>query len=70
MPNFSCSTFTTGARQLVVQDALEMMLCFDGVVLVVVDAEHDGDVFVLGRRRDDDLLHAPRSVLLGILRLR
>mmetsp|Transcript_303 Transcript_303/g.760 ORF Transcript_303/g.760 Transcript_303/m.760 type:complete len:220 (+) Transcript_303:1082-1741(+) len=25
MPNFSCSTFTKGARQLVVQEALEMM---------------------------------------------
>ena len=30
MPNFSCSTFTTGARQLVVQEALEMTLCLAG----------------------------------------
>ena len=26
----SCSTFATGARQFVVQDALEMMLCLAG----------------------------------------
>ena len=30
MPNFSSSTFAIGARQLVVHDALEMMLCFSG----------------------------------------
>jgi hypothetical protein len=30
MPNSSCSTLTTGARQLVVQEALEMMLCLAG----------------------------------------
>ena len=28
MPKFSMRTFATGARQLVVQEALEMMLCF------------------------------------------
>ena len=28
MPKVSCRTLTTGARQLVVQEALEMMLCF------------------------------------------
>src|SRR5271168_822084 len=27
MPNSECRTFTTGARQFVVQEALEMMLC-------------------------------------------
>src|SRR5947208_810258 len=26
----SCSTFATGARQFVVQEALEMILCFEG----------------------------------------
>src|SRR6266849_1431253 len=30
MPNFSCSTLTTGARQLVVQDAFEITLGFAG----------------------------------------
>ena len=33
MPNFSCSTFTTGARQLVVQEAFEIMLCLAGSYL-------------------------------------
>ena len=28
MPKVSCSTLTTGARQLVVQEALEITLCF------------------------------------------
>ncbi len=30
MPNVSWSTFAIGARQLVVQEALEMMVCFAG----------------------------------------
>ena len=30
MPTASLSTFATGARQLVVQEALEMMLSFSG----------------------------------------
>ena len=30
MPNFSCSTFATGARQLVVHEAFEMIWCFAG----------------------------------------
>src|SRR6266403_1804228 len=30
MPNVSCRTFATGARQLVVQEALETTLCFAG----------------------------------------
>ena len=36
------------------------------VVLVVVDAEHDGDVLVGGRRGDDDLLGARVQVALGL----
>jgi hypothetical protein len=28
IPNVSCSTFATGARQFVVHDALEMMWCW------------------------------------------
>ena len=38
-------------------------LVFGGVVLVVVDAEDDGDVGALGRRGDDDLLRARGEVL-------
>ena len=40
IPNVSFSTLATGARQFVVQEALEMMLCFCRVVGVVVHAEH------------------------------
>ena len=38
------STCTTGARQFVVQEALEMMWCFGGIVLLVIHAHDDGDV--------------------------
>ena len=38
-----------------------------GVVLVVVDAHDDGDVLVLGRAGNDDLLGAGIQVLLGQL---
>ncbi len=42
MPTPSCSTFATGARQFVVQDALEMIGCFAGSYDVLeVDAECD-----------------------------
>ncbi len=37
------------------------------VVVAVVDTEHDRDVLVLGRRRDDDLLGAIGDVDLGLL---
>ena len=63
------STWTTGARQFVVQLALEMMWCFAGVVLLVVDAHDDGDVLALGRGGDDDLLRAGVDVALGLLGL-
>ena len=43
MPNVSCSTLATGARQLVVQLAFEMHFMSLGQ-LVVVDAQHDGQV--------------------------
>jgi hypothetical protein len=39
------------------------------VVLVVVDTEHDGEVFTLGRSRDDDLLGAAVHVRLGLARV-
>ena len=59
MPTLSCSTFATGARQLVVHEAFEMTSCSVGVVrLVEVDAEDDGHVGILHRRRHDDLAGA------------
>jgi len=38
-----------------------------GIVLVVVDAEDDGDVLTLRRSGDDDLLGASHDVTLGLL---
>ena len=71
MPTASCSTLATGARQLVVQDALEMTSWRVGVVgLVEVDAEDDGDVArarALGRRRDDHLASARLEVPRGLV---
>ena len=64
IPIVSCSTFATGARQFVVHDAFEITTCSLGVVRVVeVDAERDGDVGLLGRRRDDHLARAGLDVL-------
>jgi hypothetical protein len=65
MPVVSRMTLTTGARQLVVQLAFEMMLCLDGRTFVV-DAEDEGDVFVGGGGGDDDLLHGRAEVRLGL----
>ncbi len=59
----SCRTLTTGARQLVVQEALEMTWWLAGIVAVLVDAQHDGDVLVLGRGGDDHLLGPALQVL-------
>ena len=33
IPNFSCKTLANGAKQLVVQDALDIILCFDASYL-------------------------------------
>ena len=44
----------------------EMIVCFAGSYMLVVDAHHDGDVLVLGRRRDDDLLGAAVDVRPGL----
>src|SRR6202042_323948 len=38
-----------------------------GLVLAVVDSEHDGDVFVGGRGGDDDLLDGAAEVSFGLL---
>ena len=47
MPKESCSTFATGARQLVVQEALETMWWVFGVRLVVVYPQDDREVLPL-----------------------
>ncbi len=53
-----------GARQLVVQEALETMRC-SGLSVVVVDAHDDDGVdLVLGRHGQDDLPGAGRQVLV------
>ena len=65
IPKLSSSTFAIGARQFVVHEAFEMIAWRSGVVLVVVDAEHERDVRVGRGRRDDDLLRAGVEVLLG-----
>ena len=62
MPYFSCSTFATGARQLVVHDAFERIWCCGRVVLLVIHAHHDRDVRPLRRRRDHDALGAGGDV--------
>jgi hypothetical protein len=46
----------TGARQLVVHDALEMMWCVGRLVGLEVDAAAQRDVGILGRGADQDLL--------------
>ena len=40
-----------------------------GIVLVLIDTQDDGEVFVGGRRRDDHLLHRPAQMLACQLRL-
>ena len=70
MPIASCTTFTTGARQLVVQDAAVSSRCCAGLVEMVVDADDDVErAVVLDRRRDDHPLHAAVEIALQLLRL-
>ena len=57
MPMALCRTWTTGARQLVVHEALETTMWLLGQ-LVVVDAVDDGQVGAVGGRRDQDALGA------------
>ena len=65
MPIASCSTFTTGARQLVVQDAAVSSRCSRGLIEIVVDADDDVErAGVLDRRRDDDPLDAAVEIAL------
>ena len=53
-PKASSSTLTIGTKQLVVQEALETMLCWAGSKVIVIDPDDEGGVDVGGRRRDDD----------------
>ena len=69
MPNASWITLAIGARQFVVHEALRDDRVRRRVVVLVVDAHHDGDVLVLGRRRDDDLLGAAVDVRPGLGRV-
>ena len=68
MPTASLSTLATGARQLVVHDALETTVCVLGQ-LVVIDAIDHGEVDAVGRRRDQHALGAGlemrRRLVLG-----
>ncbi len=54
---------------MVVQDGVGDDVVFGRIVLVLVDAEHDGDVFILRRSRDDDLLDGAAQMLFGIVRV-
>ena len=65
-PKLSTRTLAIGARQLVVQLALRDDVVRGLVVGLVVDADDDGRVRALGRRRDDDLLGAGLEVLGGL----
>ena len=66
MPTASLSTLATGARQLVVQEALETTVCAL-VELVVVDAIDDGEIDAVGRRRDQDALGAGLQMRRGLV---
>jgi hypothetical protein len=60
-PIRSSSAFTSGARQLVVQEAFEMTV--SSLEILVVDAEYHRAVHILvAGRRDDYLLRAGRDV--------
>jgi hypothetical protein len=59
MPRPSWMTFTTGARQLVVQDALVSRAVLGRVIKVIVDAHDDVEgIATFDRCGHDDLLHA------------
>ena len=58
MVSRSWTTLAAGARQFVVQLRVADDVVGRRVVAILVDAEDDRDVLVLGRRADDDLLGA------------
>ena len=63
MPKCRASTLATGARQLVVQDAFEMMWCFAGSYLSSLTPSTNVMSGFFAGRGDDDLLGAGREVL-------
>jgi hypothetical protein len=56
----SLTILAAGARQLVVQEAFETTWCLADHTSVV-DAQHQGQVFILGGSGDDDFLGAAAS---------
>ena len=68
MPSLS-STCTTGARQLVVQEAFETMWCLAGSYSPSLTPIEQRLHVALAGRRDDHLLGAGREVALGLLRV-
>ena len=70
MPIASCSTFTTGARQLVVQDAAVSKRMPRRLIELIVDADDDVEgAAVLDRCGDDDLFDAAREITVQLLGL-
>ena len=61
MPNESFSTFATGARQLVVHDAFEMMLCLAGSYMLSFTPSTIVTSSFFGGRGNDHLLHRCRA---------
>ena len=66
MPTASFSTLATGARQLVVQEALETIDVILGQ-LVVVDAVDDREVGAVGGRGDQHALGAGGQMRRGLV---
>ena len=67
MPNESLRTFAMGATQCGGAGGVRHHVMGRGVVLVLVDSEHQGYVLTLRRRRDDDLLCAALKVARGLV---
>ena len=55
-PNSSTRIFAMGARQFVVQDPIEMMLCFEGIIVFLIHAKHHGHIRVFSRGGDHHFL--------------
>ena len=69
MPTVSWISLATGARQLVVHEALETTWWTDLSYLLEVDAQGDGDVLAGRRCRDQDLLAPPARCLAALVTL-
>ena len=70
MPNASCMTLTTGARQFVVQEALEMTWCFAGSYVSSLTPRTNVRSSPFAGARDDHFLRAAavdvRAGLVGV----